>query len=107
LQTRHTIEPTADAIRRRRRPIIIELPHDWQAQRDSHRRAVPDFKPMPLPEGPLLSSYELAQRLGVSQRWVTDKHHAGHLTGYRLPGSNRLRFDWREVMACLQKSEAV
>jgi hypothetical protein len=56
-----------------------------------------------VPEGPLLKSKHVAERLGVSQRWVTDKWRAGHLTGYQLPGSNRLRFDWSEVVACLEK----
>lgn len=57
-----------------------------------------------LPELPLLKSHEVAERLGVKPRWVTDKLNAGHLTGYRLPGSNRLRFSWPEVMACLERS---
>ena len=51
----------------------------------------------------LLTAHEVARRLGVRTRWVTDKCHQGLLPGYRLPGSNRLRFSWDDVLASLER----
>ena len=60
--------------------------------------AVPDV------HGELLTAREVAGRLGVRTRWVTDKWNQGLLPGYRLPGSNRLRFVWRDVVASLERN---
>jgi hypothetical protein len=51
----------------------------------------------------LLTARDVAERLGVRPRWVTDKCREGLLPGYRLPGSNRLRFSWPDVLASLQR----
>jgi hypothetical protein len=55
-------------------------------------------------DGQLMTSLQVAKALNVSQRWVTDKHGQGHLKGYRLPGSRLLRFDWDEVVECLEQN---
>ena len=55
------------------------------------------------PHEELLTAREVGERLGVRPRWVTDKWNEGVLPGYRLPGSNRLRFLWPEILACLER----
>ena len=59
---------------------------------------------VPDSQGELLTAREVAGRLGVRTRWVTDKWNQGVLPGYRLPGSNRLRFAWAEVVASLERN---
>jgi hypothetical protein len=89
-----------------RTPRVVALPLDPSTPppaRTQSRELIPVGFGR-LPDGPLLSPREVAERLGVRPRWVTDKHNAGHLIGYRLPGSNWLRFDWSEVVACLEKN---
>ena len=61
---------------------------------------------MRLPAGPLLMANEIAEFLNVPPRWVMEKFNSGHLIGYRLPGSNRVRFDKSEVIATLQRQGA-
>jgi hypothetical protein len=100
LQTRRNI-PTRQDVPRRRRPVIVELPYGYVPGERIDYSSTATRPEADFPSGPLLKATEVAERLNVTPRWVTDKWNAGHLKGYRLPGSNRLRFDWPEILACL------
>lgn len=43
------------------------------------------------------SKHAVARRFGVTERTVLNWLNAGHITGYRNPGSSRLLFDLDEV----------
>lgn len=105
MESRSLARPHDDRPRRRRSPVVIELPHDWQAQKNALYRT--SAAPVEYPEGPLLNSAQIADRLGTSQRWVTDRWRAGLLPGYRLPsdgpGVGSLRFDWPTVLASFEQ----
>lgn len=53
------------------------------------------------PEQKYLLAWQVAERLGVTHRWVMDKAASGHLPCVKLPGSNRIRFIWADVEAAL------
>jgi hypothetical protein len=69
-------------------------------QLDDHGRVPIGFAPAR--DSEMMTALEVAKALNVKQRWVTDNWRA--LNGYRLPGSNRLRFDWDEVVECLEQN---
>lgn len=48
-----------------------------------------------------LTGRQIAARLRVTPRWVTEKTASGLIPCRRLPGSNRYRYLWSEVRAAL------
>jgi excisionase family DNA binding protein len=51
----------------------------------------------------LISTRELASRLGLSVRTVRALANDGHIPSFRV--GNRLRFDWRAVLGALQQGK--
>jgi hypothetical protein len=52
-----------------------------------------------------LTARELGRLLGTSPRWVMDKHRAGRIPSFCLPGSNQVRFLASEVRKSLERKE--
>jgi hypothetical protein len=89
------------------RARVEQLPHDPTRPRWAfHSKTLLPAGFGTRPDDPFLTARELAELLNVTPRWVTDKHNAGALKGgFRLPGSNRLRFDWSKVLAGFEKGD--
>jgi excisionase family DNA binding protein len=47
----------------------------------------------------MLTTREVAERLGVSRSWVLRRWRSGDLPGFRIGGTGPLRFYWEEVEA--------
>lgn len=54
----------------------------------------------------LLTTREVAERLGVSQSWVLRRVRDGRMPGFRLGGDGPVRFVWEEVEAWLRGNAA-
>jgi excisionase family DNA binding protein len=55
-------------------------------------------------EEPLLTSREVAERLGLSWRWVLERFERGEIPGFKFGGkSGPVRFRWSEIEVWLDE----